>query len=209
MLGRAQNPDGSLKEAKEIDWRQSASPPRTQLNSIQGRKRGLTREPEIQVQKKVSSLSKNVRNVIGLSHPSRPMTAAARVQAAPQRLNLTLHDKITVLDYIESKEGQGKSQKEIVQHFSTMFPGLKQHTISRIKHDSMNLRLRVKDNNQLSFKRPRMVVFPEVEMSLSSWLIQSQARGVQVTSELIRVKARLFADLHGIDPNNFLSLSNS
>ena len=39
-------------------------------------------------------------------------------------------------------------------------------------------------------------------------LVQSQAGGVQVTSKLIRAKVQLFANLYGIDPNSFLSLSN-
>lgn len=203
MLGPAQNPDGSLKEADQIEWRHSASPCPTPLTDLRSRKRSAPKKSSA-TQKKPSA-----RKKAGLpTHPTRSITAATAAKSDPKRLNLTLYDKLQILDYMESEAAQDGGQAGVIRHFISKFPGLKQSTVSRIKKDGPQLRQRGKDPAQLSFKRPRVVIFPQIETSMSNWILQAQSRNVKITGELIRAKIRRFAELHGVDADNFLQLSN-
>ncbi|KAH9983357.1 hypothetical protein BJV74DRAFT_777257, partial [Russula compacta] len=118
MLGPAQNADGSLKDASEIQWTHSRSPT-PQLPA---------QEPEKTNPETLKMLNKGKAKQP--THPTRPITSASIKPKA--RINLTLHDKIRVLDFLESKEGKGLTQGAVVKHFRTEFPTLNQSSISRL-----------------------------------------------------------------------------
>jgi hypothetical protein len=189
MLGPAQNPDGTLKDTDEMEWSHSRSPTPQLPNVPAPDKTNLKKEKKFH-------------------HPTRPLTAATSSNKK-QRINLTLHDKVRILDFLESKEGKGLTQGAVVKHFRKEFPSLNQSSISRLLKGADEIRNRALDTTQLTFKRPRVVVYPEVEQSLSHWVTQSQARGVRLTGEMIKGKARRFAELHGIPPLEGLSGSKS
>src|SRR5229473_2860357 len=115
-----------------------------------------------------------------------------------------LNDKISILDFIDSDKGKNLSQRNIVAHFrQNGFPSITQSSISRLITNSSELRDRAKDTAQLFYKRPQKVIFPQVEQSLACWVQQALARKVKLTAELIKKKARHFADLHGVPKDQF------
>ncbi|KZO92477.1 DDE-domain-containing protein, partial [Calocera viscosa TUFC12733] len=137
----------------------------------------------------------------------RPITSAENTRAILKRHNLTLSDKILVLDWL--RDHPGESQSSAAQHFQRNgFPALSQSSISRWASQEEELRDQAAETGNLSFKRPRKVEFPDVEKSLSVWIVQAQANGIKITGDVIRVKACRYAQLHGVDPDEFLSLSN-
>ena len=85
-----------------------------------------------------------------------------------KRLNLTLHDWLTVFAFIDSHPDM--SQENVVTYFKTRAEGalyFDQSTLSRKLKNRFELELRVNDNpNALSSKRPRIVTRPDVEIFL-------------------------------------------
>lgn len=124
-----------------------------------------------------------------------------------KRTNTTLADKISILDYI--KDNPKLSQNDVAAHFQKHgFPSMNQSTISRIAREEDQIRKDAKEPGNLAFKRPRVVEYPAVDAALSAWVLQSQTKGIRISAEVLREKARRFAQLQGIDPKEFLSLSN-
>jgi hypothetical protein len=150
MLGPAQNPDGSLKNAEDIQWSYSRSPSPT-LSPHVGKLRTPTRKST--GPKKRSREQSEMAKAKPPTHPTRSITSAVTHKSV-QRLNLTLHDKITILDFMEEEKQAGRqtSQNQIVQHFRNKFPSLTQSSISRIKTEAQELRRRAEDPAQLSYK---------------------------------------------------------
>lgn len=203
MLGPAQNLDGTLKDAGDIEWAHSRSPsPNLPHIRKMATPKGKSTGP------KKRSHKKSVKATI--THPTKSITSAVTNLKKTQRHNLTLHDKITILDFMtdETKAGRKISQAKVVEHFRTQFPSLTQSSISRIKTEAEELRRRAEDPAQLFYKRPRIVQFPQVEESLSMWVVQCEAKGVKLTGDVIKEKARRFAELYDIPADRFLGLSN-
>lgn len=137
---------------------------------------------------------------------SRPITAA-KAQNGPTRKNPTLQDKINILDFMQEK---GWSQIEVVKQFKPQFPTLSQPTLSRWRKQESTLREQAKDKAKLSFKRITQVEFPEVEKALAVWSVQTQVQQphFRITEEVLKIKARHFANLLGIPANEFIRCSN-
>jgi hypothetical protein len=212
-LGPAQRPDGSLKDAHEMEWSHSRSPSPVPLSTPIGKitmskknakvmatagKKNLTRKPHA-VKQKQQTL-----------HPSRPNSGviSAKKDKVKQRVNLTLNDKVEIVDFLESEDSAGMSQAEIAKHLQKKFPKLQQFSISRIKGQAAAIRERAKDLTQLTYKRPRKVQYPALESALSLWVVEMESRGVKLSGDLICGQARRFAQMLGVDDNNFLKLSN-
>jgi hypothetical protein len=164
MSGPAQNSDGTLKDAKDIEWSFSRSPSPNLGPHIK----------KLATPKKKSTPKKQARKqkVKLPTHPTRSITSAV-TQKEVQHLNLTLHDKITILDFMddEARAGRKTSQVKIVQHFRDKYPSLTQSSISRIKTEAQELQRHANDPAQLFYKRPRTVQFPQVEESLAMWVV--------------------------------------
>ncbi|KIO16261.1 hypothetical protein M407DRAFT_12906 [Tulasnella calospora MUT 4182] len=88
------------------------------------------------------------------------------------------------------------------------FTTLDQSTISRIVRKAEAHREAAQTTGNLSFKQPRLVEFPAIEMALRAWVLQAPAKGIRITGDILHEKARRFAELEGIDSGQFLSLSN-
>ena len=138
----------------------------------------------------------------------RSLTAATSSgDRTVKHLHLTLHDKITILDYMQKNSHLG--QREVATHFKKKgFPGINQSSISRFKTNETKLREEAKNTANLSFKRARLVEHPEVEAALWAWTLQVQSRGLKLTGDILREKARRFARIQGLEDEQFLSLSN-
>ena len=88
------------------------------------------------------------------------------------------------------------------------YPNMQQPVVHRIKKAKDSLREQGTQKGNLARKRPRLVEHPDVEKALSIWVLQAQARNIRLTGELLRAKAQRFAELQGIQPEDFLALSN-
>lgn len=139
--------------------------------------------------------------------PKSLSAADPKAKETRKRHNLTLQDKINILDYMS--ENSHLSQGAVAAHFQKNgFPHLKQPVISHMLSEEPELRKRAQDPANLGFKRPRLVEHPEVEEALGRWLLQAQAKGIKITGDVLRAKAKRFAEISGIDSEDFLSLSN-
>ncbi|KAG8993163.1 hypothetical protein FRB90_000772, partial [Tulasnella sp. 427] len=137
----------------------------------------------------------------------RPLTGAVETNNNKKRSNTTLADRIAILDYIASNPRL--SQSEVATYFQKNgFPTMNQSTISRMVKDEARLRAEAKTTGNLVFKRPRIVEHPAVERALVIWVLQAQTKGIRITGEVLRQKARSFAKLQGLDEKEFLSMSN-
>ena len=105
-LGCAQNLDGSLKEAHEIEWQHSCSSSPVNLSSALEPTHGKTPKQHTQVQ----------HNPVQQTGPKR------------QRNQLKLEDKLEIIEFSEG-EGKGLSQKAIAAHFHSQFPDLSQTAV--------------------------------------------------------------------------------
>lgn len=137
--------------------------------------------------------------------PNPSLSAAdPKANASQKRHNLTLKD---IVDYI--KENTHLSQGAVTAYFQKDgFPHLKQPVISWMLSDEANLRERAQETASLGFKRPQLVEHPEVEEVLGTWLLQAQVKGLKITGDVLRAKAKHFAEILDIDSKEFLSLSN-
>ncbi|KAI5116181.1 hypothetical protein M0805_002680 [Coniferiporia weirii] len=211
-LGCTQNPNGTLKDAKDINFTYSQSPSPINLSiSLPIQKSPippsnatttLTQSTEVQKEPEHGKAPK-----LKVVNTHRRITAA--VPVTKKRNTLTYTDKILILDFAE-KEGCSWSQQKIADHFRhTHFPTLNQSTISIIFRNKEKLRAMKKDDpTQLVYKRPRVVKFPQLEDALQTWVFQALACNVRVTGAVLKAKAGHFADLFGIPEDQRLSLSN-
>src|SRR4051794_17584276 len=58
--------------------------------------------------------------------------------------------------------------------------------------------LEVMTETDLAAKRPRVAHHPQLEEALATWVLQCQAKNVALTGEIIKVKAKCFADRLGL-----------
>lgn len=121
-----------------------------------------------------------------LTHSSQSISSSG-LSKPSQHLNLTLYEKINILDFIEDEEKTGwkPSQYQVVFHFCTQFPSLTQPTISQIVSTTSELWACAKNTAYLFYKCPPSMTFPEVKESLSIWIIEWEAHGVRLTGDSI------------------------
>lgn len=138
----------------------------------------------------------------------RPLTAAVPASQIPKkRTYTTLADKLSILKYVD--DHPHLSQKEVALHFQQNgFPTISQPTIGRIVGAREELEKDAEDSGNLTYKRQRLVEYPEVEAALKEWVLQAQVKGIKITGDILREKARRFAQIQGLDMKGFLSLSN-
>ena len=107
-----------------------------------------------------------------------------------KRLNLTLHDWLTVFAFIDSHPDM--SQENVVTYFKTRAEGalyFDQSTLSRKLKNRFELELRVNDNpNALSSKRPRIVTRPDVEKALFLWVKHMEEKRETVNGPMLVAK---------------------
>lgn len=126
--GHAVRPDGTLKEAHEMDFPHSRSASPIDLSADFPCAAPAAPSPI------PASLPPTVASAIPKKQKqnprgSRPLTAA--VQPPKKRHCLTFTDKIEILDF-SCQEEKGWSQKKIAGHFKTKFPNLHQTTVGDI-----------------------------------------------------------------------------
>ena len=205
-LGCAQNPDGTLKEAHEINftYSQSASPinlsalpvPVTANKLPSALKDGDQQAPAHgKVPKKRGRKPKTVMN------SRRPITAALPVMK--QRNPLTFQDRIDIAEFMGG-EGLGWKQREIAEHFRKKLnlPKLNQSIISVIKtnRDAI-LAMKGKPPSELSFKRVRRIRYPNLEEALRTWHLQAESQ-ITVSPHMLIEKGRQLAMKLGISDND-------
>lgn len=212
-LGCAQNPDGTLKEAHEIEWARSRSGSPIDLHaSAPGQSNALPvtlpdpdpskmRDPSHGKDKKKPIPGRRPKTI----HPARNLSAATA--PAKQRKALTLYDKLKIIDYHEG-EGNGLSQAKLAEHFSSQYENLTQSSISRILKNKNQLRQTAQDNPaRLAFLRNRKVKFPDVEEILWNWQLQQEGLNRIVSGRVLIQKAQLIAKELGI-PEHCIHFSN-
>ncbi|KAJ3779959.1 hypothetical protein GGU10DRAFT_248935, partial [Lentinula aff. detonsa] len=100
-----------------------------------------------------------------------PKTSVVTPQSS-KRQNLTLYDKVQILDFID--KNLGIAQHRICEHFANRPQGaliFTQATVSCITRDRNQLLDRAESNsNALSSKRPCVVTRPDVERALYLWV---------------------------------------
>ena len=123
-----------------------------------------------------------------------PKTSARKI--TNKKENLTLHDWITVFNYID--EHQNASQDAIVKHFKTRVEGaliFDQSTLSRNLKRRKEMEARVHENpNALSSKRPRIVTRPDVEKALFLWFKHMEEKGETVSGPMLVTKRTRFEE---------------
>lgn len=181
--GHACSADGTLLDASEMEWDDPDAP--------QSNKRPPNGD------------QLDLRQA---SHQRRKMSSAVKATGEKSRENLTLADKLSVIDWMT--HNPKKSQKEVVAHFRTQFPSLSQSSVSRTWSSRQSLLDRAKDHTQLSNKKTRQVEHPDLEESLRAWSLQQLGKGNRLTGDLIRGKAAHFQELLGIPENQRLAFSN-
>ena len=208
-LGCAQNPDGSLKETHEIEFVHSPSTNSVELPPAEP----CSLPPVAEVPSKVPLLGKVPLQSRRGQRKYNPISGAQPEQK--RRNQLTLMDKITIINYAEEaeQEGQKLSQTAIAKHFhSHGFPGLSQTTVSDIlkKWHEIRAALNGEAGNGMSgpaamapfapgTMRVRKVRYAEVEDVLRKWQLQEEGLGRVVTGPLLVVKAQRIAEQMGVD----------
>jgi Tc5 transposase DNA-binding domain/Fission yeast centromere protein N-terminal domain len=99
------------------------------------------------------------------------------------------------------------SQEELAKWAQREFglPKLSQPTICKIlkRRDDFE----TMTAKQLAAKRLRPVKYPLVEEAMATWVLQCQAKNIKLTHDLIKEKARRFANIFGV-PSTGLDFSN-
>ncbi|CCO32120.1 Tigger transposable element-derived protein 6 [Rhizoctonia solani AG-1 IB] len=126
------------------------------------------------------------------------------------RQNLTMHDKLKILDYCGGDSTKDLTQQEkVVQLHSMGYYTLSQSTLSTLLRDEDLLRAYADAHPEhLHMKRRPIVQLPHVEAALHEWILQKQDRGIRLTGDLIREKARDFCRLFNIPEQETLKFSN-
>jgi hypothetical protein len=119
-----------------------------------------------------------------------PTTSAKSTNLKEGRENLTLHDWLTVFNFIDAHPDL--PQADIVQHFKTCKKGallFSQSALSRNIKRQSELEERVGSNPMaLSAKRPRIAMRPDVERALVLWIYSMEEKSESVTGPMLRVK---------------------
>lgn len=199
-LGCAQNADGTLKDASQIEWSYSRSPSPTlfptQDNLNYEAQVSKAPVPAQTSQPRASPLTHEAPTNKGTQppgkrlkqNPRRPLTIG-KVKEIKRRF-LTYYDKLEVLRYADG-QGKGLTYGRIASNFHYKWPWLKQYHISRIIKERE--KLQAIPDNQLAYKRPGNFEFPQLEAALALWFNNSQHR-IVMTAPIIRAKAVLLAD---------------
>lgn len=112
------------------------------------------------------------------------------------RENLTLHDWLTVLRYVESHPDM--TQMQVVDYFRCRKEGaliFTQSTLSRKLQEHAALKQRATANPAaLSSKRPRVVTNPTVERVLVLWVRSMEQKGETVNGPMLVEKRRRFEE---------------
>ncbi|KAF8706676.1 DDE protein, partial [Rhizoctonia solani] len=126
------------------------------------------------------------------------------------RQNLTLNDKLKILDHCQSNEATGLTQQEkVVQLRGMGYYTLSQSTLSSLLKDEDLLRAYADTHpKHLHVKRRPIVQLPQVEAALHEWILQKQGRGIRLTGDIICEKARDFCRLFNIAESETLKFSN-
>jgi len=196
-LGHACGENGRLKEASELDWTEPG-------DNVAHEAQPHEAQPAAACEHDSQTGLKR-KFYIDHGPERRQMSSARKPSESSKRTNMTVADKLTVLDWITNHPGA--SQSDAAAHFKLQFPTLNQSTISRIICNRAELIERGKDLTQLSFKRPRQVEHPELDEALKAWCLQTLGRGIKLSSDLIRAKAVKFQNLLGIPVNEMLTFS--
>ena len=203
-LGCAQNADGTLKDASEIEFTHSHSP--SLVNLLNDPVPRLVPEAaSVTLPKKRKG--KELR-AGGGPKPKRVRPITSAIAPPPERNSLTYYDQNLILDFCEG-EGRGWSQRAIVNHFQKHFPGLSQSSISRYRRDAQFIHSKRENPSELTYKRQRHLKFPELDDALIGWFLQAQAKNVRISGGVLRAKAEEFAIKLGIPEAERLALSNS
>ena len=162
-LGCAQNLDGSLKEAHEIEWQHSRSSSPVNLSSALEPAHGKTPKQHTRVW----------HNPVQQTGPKR------------RRNQLKLEDKLEIIEFSEG-EGKGLSQKAIAAHFHSRFPGLSQTAVGDAIRDKALICSALnptpgsegpKVTIAPTTRRIRAASYPQVESILAKWQLQQEVMG--------------------------------
>ncbi|EJU04651.1 DDE-domain-containing protein [Dacryopinax primogenitus] len=105
---------------------------------------------------------------------ARSAPASAGKGKKPWKENLTLAQRLEILDYI--KANPIFSQLDVAKYYTARSVPFSQGTVSRLIRDEVILRERAKDPARLNDKRQRQVEFPEVEHALAEWVRQAEGQ---------------------------------
>ncbi|KIN95258.1 hypothetical protein M404DRAFT_34310 [Pisolithus tinctorius Marx 270] len=103
---------------------------------------------------------------------------SAKPIKSKQRENLTLHDWLTIFEFIDSHPNV--SQDRVVEHFKTLQTELEKRAQSH--------------PNALSGKCPRVVTSPEVEKALIIWVRSMEEKGETINGPMLWEKRKRFED---------------
>ncbi|KAI1005836.1 hypothetical protein K3495_g2391 [Podosphaera aphanis] len=110
---------------------------------------------------------------------------------ASSKKNLTLHQKIGIVDEYDLRSASFLTLKEMASWTKTRFglldtPSIS--TISRILRAKDELRKQKDDGVESSKKRSRAVKYPELDEALMIWVSDLEHRKVSISYDLIRAK---------------------
>jgi hypothetical protein len=207
-LGCAQNPDGSLKEAHEIEFVYSPS-----ANSI-----ALPAQlPSVVAPCPDLNKCANERKRACPKWRQEPTSRAE--PASKKRSQLTLHDKLKIIEFDEEvkQNGQKLSQTAIAKYFQERgFPKLSQTTVGDILNKREEIRAQLNgdvvnrdhdpgDGNgpgptvtaplALGTVRVRVRRYPEVNSILRKWQLQEEGKGRTVTGPVLVAKGQEIAKM--------------
>ena len=118
------------------------------------------------------------------------MIEAAGTSKQIKRKDLTLADKILVLDELKNKTSQSAVAKKF---------GISQSQVSRIFPAKEKLLSAHRSNTNPARKRARKSTPEEVEDALLQWFKQAKSRGLLITSPMLREKAKDFGKIMNVD----------
>ncbi|KAI0070204.1 hypothetical protein K474DRAFT_1684004 [Panus rudis PR-1116 ss-1] len=153
------------------------------------------------------------RNPAQKSGP-QPRTSAKK-QPKHERSNLTLHDWLTVVAWVDERRESGfkVSQQDVVEHFKNRSDkeggALLFNQASLSRHLSAKGRAADKAHAEanpsaLSAKRVRVVTRPDVEKSLYLWVKHMEEKGEHVTGHMLVEKRRRFEEMMNVPENERL-----
>lgn len=123
-----------------------------------------------------------------------PKSSAKKTETS--HTNLTLHDWLTVIRYVESHPDM--TQLQIVDYFRSRKEGaliFTQSTLSRKLHERAELKGRATANpTALSSKRPHVVTNPKVERALVLWVRSMEQKGETVNGPMLVEKRQRFEE---------------
>ena len=136
-----------------------------------------------------------------------PPRTSAKAPNAGKHTNLTLHDWLTVIRYVD--EHPNMPQQSVVDYFRHRAEGaliFTQTTLSRNLKKRVELEARVNANpTSLSSKRPRVVTRPDVERALVLWVKGMEEKCETVNGPMLVEKRRRFEEMMNVPDAERLS----